>query len=248
MTTNYQLYADERKTDNWFWFGGVVGTDTGCSRLVGKLSDVRAHHGLTREMKWGKVSRRYADGYRAWVDVFFQDPSVRFSLFQIDLSSEEWVSLQLHPGRRPSRDDRLISAYYQFLLVTFGPLHDSKRWCVYPDAGLFSRDRVLNQVEFRFNKTYKRAFGPKQSRIIRRASARDSAVTDLVQLADVLLGALSFHVLNDRPDSLPKAELVDYCAARLEVSPNTQRGIRRLSIERWVPPQSFIYRTAHRDP
>jgi hypothetical protein len=162
MTTEYQLYADERKTGHWFWFGGVVSTDRGCSRLVRKLSNVRVHHGLSGEMKWGKVSRRYSDAYRAWVDVFFEEPFVRFSLLQIDLSAKEWVSLQSRPGRRPSRDDQLISAYYQFLLVTFGPLRDSKRWCAYPDVGLFSQDRVLNRVEFLFNRTYKHAFGPAQ--------------------------------------------------------------------------------------
>lgn len=88
-------------------------------------------------MKWGKVSQRYLEAYRAWVDVFFEDPFVRFSLFQIDRRSKEWVTFQPRPGRRLSQDDRLISAYYQFLLVTFGPLRDSKRWCVYPDAGCF---------------------------------------------------------------------------------------------------------------
>jgi hypothetical protein len=241
MTTEYQLYADERKAGHWFWFGGVVGTDRGCSRLLRELSDVRAHHGLSREMKWGKVSQGYLDAYRAWVDVFFEDPFVRFSLLQIDLSSKEWVSLHPRPGRRPSRDDQLISAYYQFLLVTFGPLRDSKRWYVYHDAGLFSQDKAFNRVEFLFNRTYKRAFGPKSSRIIRHAKARDSAITDLVQLADVLLGALSFHVLGDRPDSLPRAQLLDHCATRLRARPTTQRGMPRLSIERWVPPEHFAY-------
>jgi hypothetical protein len=94
MTNEYQLYADERWTGHWFWLGGVVGTDKGCSRLLRELSDVRAHHGLSREMKWEKVSKSYFDAYRAWVDVFFEDPFVRFSLLQIDLSSREWASLQ----------------------------------------------------------------------------------------------------------------------------------------------------------
>lgn len=49
MTTEYQLYADEQITNPWLWFGGVVGTDKGCSRLLRELSDVRAHHGLLHE-------------------------------------------------------------------------------------------------------------------------------------------------------------------------------------------------------
>jgi hypothetical protein len=65
--------------------------------------------------------------------------------------------------------------FYQFLLVTFGPLRDTKRWWVYPDSGLFSREAVLTRVEFLFNLTYKQAFGPKSSRIIRLARSCDSS-------------------------------------------------------------------------
>jgi len=150
-----------------------VVTDRGCSRLLQKLSNVRVYHGLSREMKWEKVSRRYADAYRAWIDVFFEDPFARYSLFQIDVSGPAWNSFQPRTDQRASRDDRLASAYHQFLLVTFGTLRDTKRWWVYPDAGFFSRDSVLDRVEFLFNRTYKIAFGPQHSRIIRLARARD---------------------------------------------------------------------------
>jgi hypothetical protein len=113
---------------------------------------------------------------------------------------------------------------------------------VYPDAGLFSRNRVLDRVEFLFNRTYKTAFGPKSSRIIRLARARDSAKTDLVQLADVLLGALSYGIRGDRPASPPRARLVDHCVGTLEEHPTTLRGLDRVSIEDWVPPERYSYR------
>jgi hypothetical protein len=182
----YELYADERQTRPFFWLGGVICTDKGRSRLLGKLLDVRSQYSLEREMKWRRVSRAYFDAYRSWVDVFLGDPFARFSLFQIDQSSNEWSTFRARPDRRSTRDDKLASAYYQFLLITFGPLHDSARWWVYPDAGLFSKDAVFDRVEFLFNRTYKRAFGPKSSRVIRLVRPRDSSATDLIQLADVL--------------------------------------------------------------
>jgi hypothetical protein len=246
MVTEYELYSDERETKggagHWLWLGGLVCTDTGRSRLLGRLSEVRVNHRLSHEMKWARVSRSYWDAYRAWVDVFFGDPFARFSLLRIDLSSPEWASFRPRPDRRPSRDDRLASAFYQFLLVTFGTLRDTKRWRVYPDAGLFSRDTVLDRVEFLFNRVYRGAYGPKSSRIIRLATARDSAGTDLVQLADVLLAAFSFNMLDDRPASPPKARLVDHCVGALGAQPITRRGLDRLSTEDWVPPERFSYR------
>src|SRR5204862_5361581 len=46
------------------------------------------------------------------------------------------------------------SVFYQFLLVSFGRLGDKKRWWVYPEAGFFSKDIVLDRVEFLLNRSY----------------------------------------------------------------------------------------------
>lgn len=239
--TDYELYADERRTDQFFWLGGLICTDSGRSRLLSKLADVRSQYALTREMKWTRISKAYFDAYRSWADVFLADPFARYTLFQIDRSSREWRSFQPRPGQRPTRDDQLASAYYQFLLVTFGSLHDTKRWSVYPDAGLFSKDSVFERVEFLFNRTYKRAFGNKSSRTIRLVRPSDSSVTNLIQLADVLLGAFTCKVLDIRPSSPEKARFVAHCGTVIDESPTTQRGLPRLTVNRWIPADQFSY-------
>jgi hypothetical protein len=70
-------------------------------------------------------------------------------------------------------------------------------------AGLFSKDAVFDRVEFLFNRTYKRAFGPKSSRVIRLVRPRDSSATDLIQLTDVLLGAFTCSPASDSSRSWP---------------------------------------------
>lgn len=245
MITEYELYSDEREVSadgrHRFFLGGVVCTQTGRNRLLSSLSRVRQHHGLVREMKWGKVSARYIDAYMAWTDVFFDDPFARFSILWVDRSSRDWRSFSPRNDGRASRDDRMASLFYQFLIVAFGPLRDTKRWWVYPDSGLFSRDTVLDRVEFLFNRTYKHAFGSNSSRIIRLARSRDSARTDLVQLADVLLGAFSFRDFGSTPESRAKADLVNHCLARLDCGPITSRGKARLAGQEWQPPNRFQY-------
>jgi hypothetical protein len=237
----YELYADERQTRPFFWLGGIICTDKGRSRLLDKLSDVRSQYRLEGEMKWTRVSQAYFDAYWSWVDVFLGDSFARFSLFQIDHSSNDWSAFRPRPDRKSTRDDKLASAYYQFLLVTFGPLHDSTRWWVYPDAGLFSKDAVFDRVEFLFNRTYKRAFGPKSSRVIRLVRPRDSHATDLIQLADGLLGTFTCRVLDILPSSPARARLVTHCSDAIEGLPRTQRGSPRLSINYWVPPDQLTY-------
>jgi hypothetical protein len=245
MITEYELYSDEREhktsTGKNFILGGVVCTNNGSERLRKGTSAVRTEFSLSHEMRWTKVSSRYLDAYKAWISVFFDDPYTRFSLLRLDLSGEEWRAFRPNPNKRPTRDDKLTSFFYQFLLVTFRPLRDTKRWRVYPDAGFFSRDDVLDRVNFLFNRTYKKAFGPKTSRIIRFSSSRDSKTEDLIQLADVLLATAACDRLGPMPVSPAKRSLVEFWRARYEKSPKTRKGLERLSEKIWLPPQHFKY-------
>jgi hypothetical protein len=242
MISEYELYSDERVHQksgiNYLVLGGIVCTRRGRERIHGALSKVRADFSLSHEMRWAKVSKAYLDVYKAWMDVFFYDPYARFSLHSTNQSGSKWNNFRRN---RSSHDDALASIFYQFLFTTFGPLRDTKRWWVYPDAGFFSRDYVLHQVKFLFNRTYKRALGLKTSRIIRFAHSVDSKSQDIIQLADLLLGASACDVLGTIPDSVAKRLLVEHWQQRLEMFPKTKRGIDRFLHHRWVPPVEFSY-------
>lgn len=242
MINEYEIYADERyHARRYLMIGGIMCTDRRRGRLHECLTQVRQNFSLTREMRWTKVSSKFLDAYKAWADVFLEDPFARFSLLVIDTMDLAWRQLSPHLDRRLSQDDRLASAFYQFLLVSFGRLTDMKRWWVYPDQGFFSRDTVLSQVEFLFNRTYKIAFGPKTSRIIRLAQARDSKAEDLIQLADLMLGAFSYNVVGDVPASKARRELLDYCVKTIGRMPKTRKGLNKVMVTRWVHPEQFSY-------
>jgi hypothetical protein len=242
MITEYELYSDERYQDSSsLLLGGVICTEQRRAILESALRKVRSEATLTHEMRWAKVSKKYLDAYKAWIDVFFDDPYPRFSLLRVNLSDPLWQSFRPRFDRRSTKDDKLASVFYQFLLVSFGPLRDTKRWWVYPDAGFFSRDTMLDRVEFLFNRTYKKAFGPKTSRIIRMARAQDSKSEDLIQLADVLLGAIGCDVSGRHPESPARAALVHHCRERLDAAPFTKRGLARLSVRDWQIPDQFAY-------
>jgi hypothetical protein len=245
MITEYELYSDEREVhyqnNRYLFIGGLVCTNNGRARIFERLREVRKKHDLTKEMKWQKVSRRYIDAYRDWVDVFFSDPYARYSILRINRSHPRWSRFRPRSDRKPTRDDRLASAFYQFLFFTFGPLRDTKRWWVHPDSGFFSNDNILNRVEFLLNFTYKQAFGQKSSRIIRFARSRNSKNENLVQLADVLLGTISWHILHAMPSGLTKAELVCHCQTKMLGVPKTRRNLPKLSIRDWVPPDAYEY-------
>lgn len=245
MVTEYVLYSDERTMHSpghkYLFLGGVIATRVGERRLLRALAAVRDQHNLKREVRWGKISPRYLEAYRAWVEAFFNDPYARCVVLQVDQSDPAWTALRPRADRAPTKDQRLAWVFHQFLLVAFGPLRDTKRWWVYPDAGLFSHDRVLDPVEFLFNRTYKRAFGPKTSRIIRLARSKDSTLYDLIQLADVLLGAISLVQLGAQPESPAKQAFLSYFRNRMASEPQTQRGLKKIVCQGWMPPEEFHY-------
>ena len=239
--TEYHLYSDERLHPKpYIILGGIVCTDKGADRIHDQLSKVRADYGLTREMRWTKISRKYSEEYTAWIDAFFQDNFSRFSMLVIDTSDPRWLQLKTSQ-RRTQSDSLLSSAFYQFLLTTFGKLRDTKRWHVFHDRGFFRRDEVINQIEFRFNSTYKKAFGSNTSRIIRSAQSRDSKQEDLIQLADVLLNVFSHFVLDIKVHNIAKCGMVDHGKNKLDRTPKTKRGFDKLSVHQWVHPSDFEY-------
>jgi hypothetical protein len=242
MITEYELYSDERKEKRnetrYLTIGGLICTDKGRDRLLAKLKDLREV--LTGEVGWKHVSPFYVQAYKAWLDVFFDDPHARYSVLSVNQTSQDWLTFRRQLHRSNSHDDPLASAYYQFLLVTFAPLRDSQRWCVYPDSGYFSRDKVLDRVEFLFNRTYKKAFGPKSSRIIRLARALDSKHADLIQLADLLLGCSACAEYSYTPQSSGRRALLMHFQDRLNATNLTKRGQRKISVRSWIPPEQFF--------
>jgi hypothetical protein len=245
MITEYELYADERKekhcTAKYLTIAGIICTDRGRQRLLTNLKNVRQSYGLTREMRWAKISLRYVDAYKGWLDTFFEDRYARHILLSVNQSTPEWRAFRAQFRGRFGGDRALTSVYYQFLLVAFGALRDTKRWSVYPDAGFFSRDSVLERVEFLFNRTYKKAFGPKVSRIIRLARPLDSKKSDLIQLADILLGCAACSLFEHTPQSTPRAVVLDHFKRRRASVLVTERGLQKLSVKSWVPAEQFTY-------
>jgi hypothetical protein len=246
MRMSYELYSDEHyhhiPGKRYLMLGGVVCTANRGEKLVRNLSQVRTAFNLTEEMHWGKVSNRHLSAYKAWVDVFLKDDLARFSLFIIDMSGSAWNNFNPRPSRTANQDERLASAYYQFLLVSFGGIFDTVSWEVYPDKGFFSRDTVVDRVGFLLNRTYKKALGSKTPRIIHRIGAYDSKRVELIQLADVLLASLSYIVISSSGlTSEAKLALVEHCMTGIKQNPKDKYGRDRLVVKHWVLPEDFRY-------
>ena len=76
MITEYELYSDERiekhNGKSYLTIGGLICTDKGRDRILASLKPLRSV--LTGEVGWKKVSKFHLNSYKAWANVFFDDP------------------------------------------------------------------------------------------------------------------------------------------------------------------------------
>ncbi len=238
MITNYELYSDESGRESGpFLIGGVIVTERGSGRLATKLAALRSEKKLSGEMRWTKVSAAFLGAYKEWLEVFFSDPHARFACLIIDKGSPEWKEFY---REKHEYDHALLSAYYQFMLVAFGGL-GNKRWTVRHDAGLFRDEEAFQRLRHRFNSVYRRAFGPKSPLKVRFMQTRDSKDEDMIQLADVILGAVSCRVVGCAPESEARRQLLEFFGERCDAAPFTRQKLEKVSCRNWVAPDSFRY-------
>lgn len=140
--TYYNLYCDESGIDGGppFYFGAIYCSPTRASILEAALAKVREQHGLTREMKWRKVSQPMLLTYKAFLDVFLSDPYSSFRLTEVN-RGPQWRDF----GR--DEESRFFKAYYVFLRMNMSLY---SRYNVYVDDKPGKRYRWSN-VQYAIN-------------------------------------------------------------------------------------------------
>lgn len=180
-TTTHDLFCDESGIDAGprFHFGAIRCSPARTHILTDRLFEVRETYGLRAEMKWTRVSRAMLPAYKAFVKVFLDCPYSRFRLHTVDRGSQ-WREFGW------DEDERFFKAYYVFLRLTMSL---SCRYNIYVDDKPGKRHRWSN-VEFAINGAARRDYGLAK-RQVRGLSPLDSKQCDLLQVTDIVLGALT---------------------------------------------------------
>jgi hypothetical protein len=208
------FYADERHTRGITALGALRCSPRRAELLRDGLTKVRRDYHLSREMKWSKVSRRYLDAYEAWVDVLLDDPFARFLWTRFEHSSPHW-----HLWRRESRGQEIFRAYYAFLLHVV-PV-STPSWIRVDE--LPTRSWRWERIPYLINKKRRDDWGIR-GRNIHELRPVDSKGDDLLQLADVLLGALDTRDV--RVKSPSRHSLSVHVAERINENPELVRRIK----------------------
>lgn len=185
----YAFFADESDITNarYSMVGGTATTSAALRSIYTRIFELRKRHKMFAELKWSKVSDQKFEAYRDLVELYFDlldNGIVAFHGATFD--NHKWKHSVYNFG---DRDLGLSKNYYQLILHRFIRFYGEqaslyvcldRRWS---STKIPDLHRILNAGAA---KEYKLSFGP-----VRTLESRDSKKDDLLQINDVILGAVS---------------------------------------------------------
>lgn len=211
-----QLYCDEsRQTkDRYMVLGGIAVPQVSLEIMNRELQALRHDKEFHVEMKWNKVSNKWLPKYKCLVDYFFEKNNADRLHFHAMIVDTHQVNH--HKFNQGDKELGFYKFYYQLLLNCFGrhycPIVEEDRFVVYLDYRhtpypLCELKDILNHGMAKQFKNYGRPF--------RKVEPQNSKQHDLMQINDVLIGAIGYH--KNEYDKIKgcspaKAELAKYIA------------------------------------
>ena len=203
------IYTDESvSNDRYFssFYGGVLVRSPDWRETVETLSSVRQRLGLTREVKWQKVTAHYVERYIDLMDTFFDLVGQDILKVRVMFRQNAHVPTGL---TKEQRENEYHLLYYQFLKHAFGlqfsnPSGDPVALRIYADQ---LPDTAEKNSIFKAH-----VAGLEDSKAFRDANIRvprdqiaevDSNKHSILQCLDVVLGAMQFR-LNDKHKAKPE--------------------------------------------
>ncbi len=156
------------------------------------------------EFKWEKVSLSKLDIYKKFVDLFFACGSAEFRCLVVDKSKIDYSAY--HQG---DAETAFYEFYYQAISRNLQIIDE---YLVFTDNRQNRQANRLTDLKSKIN-SYWLTQGA-EGNLVRNVEPRDSKAEDLLQIVDVLLGAIGYD-LEKRKESPAKVEMVHHVAGRI---------------------------------
>ncbi len=236
--TLYHVYCDEsRQTkDRYMVFGAIIIPFRRIDDFEKAMTLWRDSQNMKAELKWTKVSDAKLREYKSLVDLFFAlagNNTLHFRSVVFDTSQIDYK--KYHKG---DKELGFYKFFYQFLLHNFGPYARSNadRILIFFDQR--NTKYKLGSLYSILNNGIKRKYGLTVN-IVRKIQAVKSHECNIIQVADVLMGAIGYQN-NDchlrKGARRAKIELAEYIADKadlLSLKDSTPRKMRHFGIWRF---------------
>lgn len=188
MSQTFNVYCDEschleNDGQKAMVLGAVWCPDEKRHEIAVRLREIKARHKLGRgfELKWTKVGQTKLDFYRDCIDYFFDDDDLRFRAVIVPDKS-----LLNHAQHGHDHDTWYYKMYFTLLKTIFAP---GNHYRVYIDIkDTLGHEKVCKLHDVLCNNSYDFS-----RQMIERVQRVHSHEVELLQITDLLSGALSYH-------------------------------------------------------
>jgi hypothetical protein len=201
-------------------YGGIITPAKNVPNLEKAIQEWRDKNNFHGEIKWTKVSKAKLSLYAGLVNFFFklaEKHQLHFKAVVFDTTEIDYATY--HKG---DEDLGFYKFYYFFLLHKFGTYakDDTHLLWIFLDQRSGCESVKLGTLRNVVNAGIRKKYGRKAD-VVRRVEARVSHECSLMQLADVLMGAVGYHCndLHEKPGASPsKTALAAQIAKRAGVA------------------------------
>lgn len=188
MSELFNIYCDEschleNDEHRTMLLGAIHCKNDKVKEAFARLKEIKKKHNLKEdfEVKWTKVSESKINFYLEWLDYFLDDDDLNFRAIIIKDKNE-----LNHSAYDQTHDDWYFKMYFDLLKVIIAPESKYKIYLDIKDTRSADKARQLREVLCRENYDFKRE-------IISELSFVRSEQVQLIQLADLLIGAVGYH-------------------------------------------------------
>lgn len=187
MSKQYNVYCDESchlENDkiNTMVLGAMWCPKEKKSEIFTRIREIKEEHGLPKnfEIKWNKVSITKVDFYRNLLDYFFDDDDISFRALVVP--DKRQLNHELY---NQTHDEFYYKMYFDLLKVILSPDDFYNIYIDIKDTRSESKVQKLSKVLRNSRYDY-------EAKIIRKVQQVASHEVELLQLADLFVGAVGY--------------------------------------------------------
>ncbi|GLH73253.1 hypothetical protein GETHLI_17550 [Geothrix limicola] len=225
----YQIYCDESCiSDRYHVIGGLILNRKHESAIIEKIKTFRSSTNMSKELKWTKVKNQKREQYVQFVDIgsqLFLDDVAHFHALVID--SHQYDHKKYSAGNAETTFYKMM---YQFVLHRFGKyLKVGDRFSLFLDQR--STSYSLSDFKTIMNRGLVKRYGLPQNPL-RDVVPLNSKEHDLIQMADVFMGAIGFRVNG-------KELAANACSAKLALCAHIEMNLKIRSLAHPIEEHGF---------
>lgn len=208
----YNIYCDEtchleHDKEKVMVIGGIKCPKSRRKIIIDEIYNIKEEFNIPKmaEIKWNKVSNCNLDYFKKLVDLFFDTQDLQFRAVVVDKTKLN------HEQFRQTHNEFYYKMYYYCLIRLVDTQADNYIYMDKKDTKGTNKIRKLKEIISRKNQDFD------QSRIARMQCV-NSAELPILQLADLLIGAVGYHNREIVNPSEAKLELVRYIQSKTNYS------------------------------